>query len=502
MTKMVIAERYQVLAPLAQGGMGEIFRAQHLETGRVVALKVIREELAPFDDHEIWLERFRREARIIGTLDTPHVVQILDAGRDAQKQMPFIAMELLNGCDLRSVLGQTSKLKESLALRIVGQACRGLAVTHQAGVVHRDIKPGNLFLSESAEGSVVVKVLDFGIAKIKQESLGEDLTRTGTHLGTPRYMSPEQAQGLGNIDARADVWALGVVLYRALSGATPFPEVRSPGQLVVAISTQDAPSLKERAPQVSDAAHELVHRALARRPKARFANAQEMLDAIYAITGSDLTISRFDVDPAPEPDPGSARQEETRAAVELLLPASDASIAASAAPAGTAGEKTGSARRGWFVAAGTGVALFVAAAAFATMSSDARTASLQRLTLPTAQARASVEGPKPEPEQASAETHVEIRPADALVRVDGVPATVTDGKLRLRGELGAVRTLTLSHQGVDKTFRVVLSAAGAVPSRVEWAMQRPAVPNNPAAEATSSQAPKSKGLTPAEVKDW
>ncbi|MEZ4222245.1 MAG: protein kinase [Polyangiaceae bacterium] len=511
---VVVAERYRVLEPLAQGGMGEVYRAEHVETGRIVALKVIRELGDGPEDREVWLERFRREARVIGKLDTPHVVQVLDAGRDTERELPFIAMELLSGQDLKELLGEKGTLEPHLALRLVGQACRGLASAHAAGVVHRDIKPGNIFVARRADGSLVVKVLDFGIAKVTEDTVGEDLTKTGNHLGTPRYMSPEQAQGLKNVDARTDVWALGIVLYRCLAGGTPFDDISAPGQLIVAISTRDAPSLLARAPNVSDALHRLVHKALSRRPRDRFADAQEMLAAIEAIVGSDLTVHPHDL-AAAEPTPAPEREAVT--VIEPLLAPAESSIAASSAPAPV--PKVSSKRRQFLGFAGVAAALGLIAivAIPRTFSPEAPAAAGSASVSPVAAIApraSSLPSPVAPPTTSSqaAKTmsaSVSVMPKAARVRVDGEPAELKDGRLELRGEIGSVKTVSLTHQGQEQVYRVVLSAAGPIPEQLTWATRttttRPA-PTRPsmgapaaAPKPTPAPAPK-PGLPPAT--DW
>ena len=203
----LLDKKYRIVRELGRGGMGAVFEAKHTATGRRVAVKVITSELMKRDARAV--ARFQREARASGAADNRHIVQVLDAGLEEVSGAPYLVLEYLVGQDLHSVLKAVGALPADVALRIVGQACLGLQKSHEAGVVHRDIKPANLFLSRGDDGEITVKLLDFGIAKIKPDEAKEDettgLTRTGSLLGSPLYMSPEQARGLKDIDHRTDL---------------------------------------------------------------------------------------------------------------------------------------------------------------------------------------------------------------------------------------------------------------------------------------------------------
>ncbi|HTN88848.1 MAG TPA: serine/threonine-protein kinase, partial [Sorangium sp.] len=212
--------RYTLGRLLGKGGMGAVYEAVDVALQRRVAVKDIAPELA---HGRSALGRFEREAKAASAVQTEHIVRVLDAGVDRETGSPFLVMELLRGEDLAELLDRLGPLPPGLALRIVAQACVGLQKAHAAGVLHRDIKPANLFLARREEGGgIVVKLLDFGVAKIRpvhdprRDTTG--LTRSGHVLGTPRYMSPEQARGIKDVDHRTDLWSLGVVLYRALAG--------------------------------------------------------------------------------------------------------------------------------------------------------------------------------------------------------------------------------------------------------------------------------------------
>jgi len=227
--------KYRIIRQLGAGAMGAVYEAEHTGTGRKVAVKVITGQLA--QDPGL-VSRFQREARAAGAIDTKHITQVLDTGIDRDSELPFMVMEFLSGQDLQQFLKKSGPIAPDLALRIVAQSCLGLQKAHEAGVVHRDIKPANLFLARS-DGEVIVKVLDFGIAKVQmdqaQETESACLTRTGNMLGSPLYMSPEQARGSKNIDHRADLWSLGAALYSAAA--------RFRGDLVQSPRRRAAPSV-------------------------------------------------------------------------------------------------------------------------------------------------------------------------------------------------------------------------------------------------------------------
>ncbi|MBI4706113.1 MAG: protein kinase [Deltaproteobacteria bacterium] len=311
----VVAGKYRIVGLLGRGGMGVVCRAVVETTGAHVALKLLsvreRAPVAGLEDDAAAVERTRehiarlhREARAAAALDTEHIVQIVDAGTDPEAEEPYLAMELLAGEDLQRLLSRAEVLAPGVAVRILAQTCRGLIKAHAVGIIHRDIKPGNLFLAEGKSGEVVVKILDFGLAKARRR-IGEpgdttELTRTGSILGSPHYMSPEQAQGLKTIDERADIWSLGVVLHKMLTGTTPHPAAESTAQLLVMICTEPPEPVRRRAPWVAEELAEIVRRAVQRRPEDRFATVQQMHDALLGLVGGDVTLTRGDLVGLPE----------------------------------------------------------------------------------------------------------------------------------------------------------------------------------------------------------
>jgi len=280
----LIDKKYKITKLLGAGAMGAVYEAEHTGTGRRVALKVI---MGQFAKDEGLVARFHREARAAGSIETQHITQVLDTGFDKESELPFMVMEYLEGEDVQHLLKRTGPIHPEIALRIVAQSCLGLQKAHEKHVVHRDIKPANLFLAKRDAGEVIIKLLDFGIAKIKmeqsQETESAGLTKTGNMLGSPLYMSPEQARGARGIDHRTDIWSLGVVLYQALCGKTPFQHLTALGELIISICSEHPPALQERAPWVPPEVAAIAHKAMRHDPAQRYQSAQEMFQDIRAL---------------------------------------------------------------------------------------------------------------------------------------------------------------------------------------------------------------------------
>ena len=276
----LVAGQYRLESLLGMGGMSAVFRASDPE-GKPVALKILYPEL--FDGEAA--VRFERESKLSLGLSHPHVVATLAAGHD-ESLGHYLVMPLLGGRDLDTVLEVNGALAPETAVRIALQAARGLSAAHRIGIVHRDVKPGNLLLErEGAE--LLIKVCDFGIAK-QLNSEGEySLTDSGAQLGSPDYAAPEQLRNAKEADERADVWGLGATLYQMLCGVAPFSHVESIADLVVAICSEDAPHIQDRAPWVEAGLARAVHRALNRDPNLRPPTVEDFADRLRHFSGGD-----------------------------------------------------------------------------------------------------------------------------------------------------------------------------------------------------------------------
>ena len=286
----LVASKYSLTRLIGRGGMGEVYEATHKTTGRRVAVKRLNfiHRVADETTRNELMGRLKREARAMGALESAHIVQILDAGEDPETGEPFIVMEYLEGEDLSEKCRELGPLPVDLALRIVYQASLGLARAHHVGVVHRDVKPANIFLVRLDEHRRMAKILDFGIARIvpQQSGSGEqtDLTQTGNVMGSPEFMAPEQVRGFKTVDARADVWALGRVLFKLLTGQTPNQDQGAGfGAVLLGICTVPAPSVQLLAPWVPVEVAEILRRALSIPAEQRYADAHQMSIALRAL---------------------------------------------------------------------------------------------------------------------------------------------------------------------------------------------------------------------------
>jgi hypothetical protein len=277
MLGLVVADRYKLIAHLGDGGMGSVYKAEHIRMGKALAVKILRGD---FDREASAVERFRSEARIVSRLSHPHTIAVFDFGEIEALGGFYLAMEYVPGRDLARVLREDGSLPEARVADIGQQILGSLAEAHQAGIVHRDMKPGNVMLMQTGPGEDFAKVLDFGIAKLRDEA-STSQTGTGSIVGTPNYLSPEQARG-DRLDARADLYAVGCVLYELVCGQAPFAG-RSPMAVVNAHLHEAPPPLDLAAPGTSRRLVQLVHKALAKRPEDRFASADEMREAILAL---------------------------------------------------------------------------------------------------------------------------------------------------------------------------------------------------------------------------
>ena len=285
----LIAGKYAIERVLGDGGMGVVVAAHHLELGERVALKFLLPEMATNPEAR---KRFVREARAAARIKGEHVARVLDVGV-LDEGTPFIVMEYLEGNDLGRLLETRGALAVADALHYLLQACEAVAQAHAVGIVHRDLKPANLFLTTGPDGSALVKVLDFGISKstsVFARTLSPDITTVNASVGTPPYMSPEQARDAGTVDARSDVWALGAILYELLTAKPAFDGDDLPA-LVMMIATEEPPALESLRPDVPVALAAVVRRCLRKNRDERFANVAELARALEPFAPGEARLS-------------------------------------------------------------------------------------------------------------------------------------------------------------------------------------------------------------------
>jgi serine/threonine-protein kinase len=293
----VIADKYHVLGRLGVGGHSAVFEAENTWTGRRVALKVLFGAAAL---HPEMSERFLREARATTRVAHPNIVEVLDMGRDPRDGTLFIVQELLHGEDLRHCLRRERTIDPQRLIGLIVPVLEALAAAHAQGIVHRDLKPANIYLAQQRDGHIVPKIIDFGVSRMDDTLGAHEITHDGALLGTPDYMSPEQARG-ERADARSDVWAIGVILFEALAGQKPY-RAANYNALLVQIIADNAPSLRSVAPTVPEALAAVVDRALAHDPNDRFPSATALRDALLACVPS-LTAPPAPAPPLPKAEP-------------------------------------------------------------------------------------------------------------------------------------------------------------------------------------------------------
>ena len=282
----LVAGKYQLVRQIGQGGMGSVWEGRHASLGTRVAIKFIE---ADYADNGEARSRFDREARAAASIQSKHAIQIFDHGV-TEDGKPYIVMEMLSGEPLDKRIQRLGRLPLQDTARLLMQVGRALAQAHEKGIVHRDLKPENIFMVHD-EDDELAKVLDFGIAKIQSGADGSpgltSSTKTGAVLGTPYYMSPEQARGLRNVDHRTDVWSIGVIAYRAVTGNLPF-EGESVGDLLVKICTSPVPVPSHALPGLPPAFDAWFARALEREPARRFATIAEATEALAYAAGTTV----------------------------------------------------------------------------------------------------------------------------------------------------------------------------------------------------------------------
>jgi eukaryotic-like serine/threonine-protein kinase len=487
----ILDGKYRITRQLGAGAMGSVYEAEHTATGRRVAVKVISSADLAKDQKTV--DRFKREARAAGAIDTQHITQVTDAGMDRELGFPFLVMELLAGEDLQHLLKRVGPVAPDLVLRIVAQACLGLQKAHEAQVVHRDIKPANIFLARRDAGEVIIKILDFGIAKMKMDQSGDPeangLTQTGSMLGSPLYMSPEQARGMKDIDHRADIWSLGVVFYQALCGRTPYQHATALGELIIAICSEFPPQVQDFAPWVPPEIAAIVHRAIRQNREERYQSADEMFAAMRPLLTHGWSISQDVLVPL---------QDSTKQLVAPRFSLTNVLAAAQTVPPPPpahipqiGGMTTGPVTQSqpsipppatpsrapvWIGIGGLLVAAVVGTYAF--LQSRAPTpplppvqATVAPIPAPTVPAPVATPTEAPRPvipvDLSIRRVKVVVLPVDVAIEVDGKRAVLRNSYLEIEGTLGSTHRVRLSKGKNEAVIDVAVTDSGPAPPKIE-----------------------------------
>ncbi len=426
---VVIADRFRLNREIGRGGMGSVWHATHLGLDMPCAVKFIEGEMSLLSEAQA---RFEREAKAAAQLRSPHVVQILDHG--VWQGTPYIAMELLDGEELGKRLGRLKRLTPPEVLQIVLPICRALTRAHLLGIVHRDLKPDNIFLVRDDDREIA-KVLDFGIAKATGAGLDASNTRTGAMLGTPYYMSPEQAQGIKAVDARSDLWSLAVIVFQMLTGVLPF-ESEALGDLLVKIIVAPVPIPSHVAVGLPPAFDGWWAKASQRDPALRYQTARELGETLARALGDAAAEA-----PAPEgrrsapllvkvPAPGSAF-----GAMRTGAPTSHTASARAGALAGTTRALK---PFGWLVKGGGALVALVLAAVAVSFA-----LKTMRHEAPAVRATASTPAAPMTPANAASPSPVVAQAPEAYSAV-AIPSVVESAaappKARVPPEVASART--------------------------------------------------------------
>ncbi len=284
----IVGGKYRLSRRLGEGGMGEVYEAQHTVIGRRFAIKFLHAYLAQNPET---MTRFRHEAETAGGIEHENIGAALDFGT-ADDGTPYLVMEYLEGEDLARLLVRNGPLPVARATYIIIQACRGLTAAHARGIVHRDLKPENLFICRRNDGGDLVKVVDFGIAKLRTKLT---VTQSGVTMGTPCYMSMEQAKGAKEVDQRTDIYSLGVILYELLTAARPYPG-ENYNEVLFNLFTNEPAPLDLLRPGLPVGLCDVVNRAMAREARNRFDSAAALADALVPYAGRPVTPLQSQVD--------------------------------------------------------------------------------------------------------------------------------------------------------------------------------------------------------------
>jgi eukaryotic-like serine/threonine-protein kinase len=301
----VLAGKYRITREIGRGGMAAVYEAENVDIGKRVAIKVLAQELTT---SAIVVERFLREARAAAAIRSPYICDVYDSGK-LDDGRPFLVLELLEGESLYERMTKIRFLDIESTIAIIAQTCRGLTKAHAASIVHRDLKPENIFLTRDEEGHLLAKILDFGLAKFYSPVSGTEqqarLTREGAVFGTPAYMSPEQVRGQGAVDQRADLWALGCIVYECLTGRTVWSTEQGVAMTFAQIANAPLPNPQQYRPDLADTFNVWFNKALDRDINRRFQTAKEFAEELAATFQQGrpsfsgmLPLTSLDLDPA------------------------------------------------------------------------------------------------------------------------------------------------------------------------------------------------------------
>ncbi|TPV93449.1 MAG: hypothetical protein B7733_20445 [Myxococcales bacterium FL481] len=325
LTGRLLAGKFRFLSPLGEGGMSTVWRAENELVHKQVAIKIMRPEFAR---NEATVRRFRNEATAAGRIGNAHICDILDLG-EADLGL-YIVMEMLRGRSFADFIDDQGRIDHGLAVLILRQALVGLAAAHDAGIVHRDLKPDNLFLHEPQPGRLLVKLMDFGISKFSVDATAEAKTAIGVIMGTPEYMSPEQAEGAAKVDARGDIWAIGVMLYHAIVGRNPF-EAPTLAATLTALMTRQPDPVSDVVPEVPKGLSDVIMRCLEKKPENRYPDANSLFAALAPF--EELPTSGSTLAYTPH-EPGASSRPTASPAAANTAPGDSVSRSAPAAARG------------------------------------------------------------------------------------------------------------------------------------------------------------------------
>ena len=457
-----LLDRYKIKRLIGRGGMAAVYEAEAAD-GTAVAVKVL---LDTAGGHSAEMKRrLVREARALKAIDSPYVVRVVDADTHERAGAPFIVMELLQGTDLEHLVQKWGALTPEPVVRLFTQLCRGLARAHAQGLVHRDVKPANLFLHHILNGEVVPKICDFGIAKQhlfqREEDRTVELTRTGGIIGSPLYMSPEQAQSSKHVDHRTDIWSLGLSLWEALSGHRPWEEYKTVGELIVAICTVPMKPLLDVAPWIDPRLAEIVHRCLAKSREDRFPDANSLAAALEPFAYPSARLHRNLLVPVPMGQ--RLIRAATPGAQAMSRPGSLDPAASTHHSNATTGNHAPRARN--YIAVGAVVVVALAAGLWGFRQGQADTTAVV-VTHPVRSLAAPQREAASAAASSAANAWLRIDPPSAIVNVDGKPTAVTDGGVALSGSVGATVRVEARNGIASTSTSVELTLDGPVPNVV------------------------------------